>query len=411
MGGETIQAKYEEISSIAARFRRQAELNIQMQRLIQRAVTNLQNNGWEGKGATAFFAEMQGVVLPTQRRLHQALITGDEVLRQIVEILRVAEEEAARPFQGSAVTNEAIAGGLALGAIAGGLASGGIAGGAVSGAIAGGAAFGPMTGDAAAGVVPGARAADSVLPRARAPQEVFSEAYYDQLVTTPFKGTGSAQLNQAMETLASNPSQTEINRALDQIAVARGLPRDAVQANYERYLELRAQAEHIGRTKGQQPVDSLDLEGFMSHGDFMGRTAQLRYGKVVGDVLGIDPVFGALLNPTGGLVGPGNAALDLGDRAVSYHGAVHDAAGYLYNYHDIGPGYNYLGLENRDTSSPLTGQEAGLRYWNDKLGTGPIDAVAVTFGMDLGTAQDIKEIGQNIHQGFNQVRDWFTDLF
>ena len=45
----------------------------------------------------------------------------------------------------------------------------------------------------------------------------------------------------------------------------------------------------------------------------MGTTAQLRYGQVVGDAFGIDPVFGAMLNPTGGMVGPGNWAVNPGD--------------------------------------------------------------------------------------------------
>lgn len=99
----------------------------------------------------------------------------------------------------------------------------------------------------------------------------------------------------------------------------------------------------------------------------MGSTSQLRYGQVAGDALGMDAVFGALLNPTGGLVGPGNAAVDGNDSALGYPGAVHDAGGYLYNYHNQGPGYDYLGAEGRDTSSPLSGQRSGISYWRDHL--------------------------------------------
>ncbi len=100
----------------------------------------------------------------------------------------------------------------------------------------------------------------------------------------------------------------------------------------------------------------------------MGSTPQMRYGKVVGDAFGVDPVFGALLNPTGGLVGYGNIAYQpANDSAVGYHGVFHDAAGYLNSFHNAGPGYNYLGQEDGDTSSPLTGQTSGLRYWSDKV--------------------------------------------
>jgi len=104
-------------------------------------------------------------------------------------------------------------------------------------------------------------------------------------------------------------------------------------------------------------------------------------------VFKIDPVFGALLSPTGGLVGPGNVSWNaasvptdyftgspavwaadtlLHRPEVAYHGIVHDAAGYLLNYHRIGPGYNYLGLDSvtPDTSNPLSGQQPGLNYWS-----------------------------------------------
>ena len=55
------------------------------------------------------------------------------------------------------------------------------------------------------------------------------------------------------------------------------------------------------------------------------------------------------------------------DDPLVKHGVVHDAAGYLKNYHDAGPGYDYLGREGRDTSDPFVGQEAGIQYWLEKL--------------------------------------------
>jgi hypothetical protein len=35
--------------------------------------------------------------------------------------------------------------------------------------------------------------------------------------------------------------------------------------------------------------------------------------------------------------------------------------------HDTGPGYDYVGTEGRDPSSPLSGQANGIRYWRDRL--------------------------------------------
>lgn len=94
------QARYDQLTSISARFRSQAEQNEQMQRALQRAFQSLQSDGWKGQGAEAFFAEMQQAVFPALGRLRSALTAGDEVLREIVEVLRTAEQEAAAPFHG-----------------------------------------------------------------------------------------------------------------------------------------------------------------------------------------------------------------------------------------------------------------------------------------------------------------------
>jgi hypothetical protein len=192
-----------------------------------------------------------------------------------------------------------------------------------------------------------------------------------------------------------------VQAALAQIAESRGVPLEKIQADYAKYQQLRA----------QQPAEE-PLNGF--NASFMGKTSQLRSGDVVGQVFGVDPVFGALLNPTGGMVGPGNAAIDLGNTAVGYHGAVHDAGGYLFNNHKVGPGYNYLGLEDRATDNPLTGQQAGIQYWRGKVGNdwqSSLSQVVIPVGV-LGetaystTVQGVKDLGtagsnayQNIRQG------------
>jgi hypothetical protein len=76
------------------------------------------------------------------------------------------------------------------------------------------------------------------------------------------------------------------------------------------------------------------------------------------------PIFlCSLLNPTGGICGPGNFNIYNGsvNSPIIIHSAIHDAAGYCYNYHNIGPGYNYLGKWfELSTSSPLSGQVSGL---------------------------------------------------
>lgn len=364
MSNEIIQARYDGLAGVANRFGNQAQSSQELLARVRQTMRMLEGDGWQGRGSTAFFTEMNGEVLPAMQRLAAALNQARTVTLDIARVIRQAEEEAARPFRGGAA----------------GEAMGGAAG----------------IGESAA--APGAGSALAAID----PSRIFAPGYMDGLVGLQVQGAGSTQLNQAMETLAGNPTPQQVQQALDQIAEARGLPREVVQAHYERYLELRSEAERIGAAKGHEASPAVNQ---YMHDRFMGSTTQLRYGQVVGDALGIDPVFGALLNPSGGLVGPGNMAMDLGDSALGYHGVVHDAAGYLFNYHNMGPGYDYLGREGRDTSSPLTGQQAGIQYWTQRLDTGFVEsALSNTGGVLLGVAEDVKT-------GVSQAIDWFDDLF
>jgi WXG100 family type VII secretion target len=100
MGSEIIQAQYDQLEQIAVRFGRQSEATAQMTRRVEQSLRSLQAGGWEGRGAAAFFREMDRVVMPSTHRLTAALQQGGSVTRSIAEVLRQAEEEAAAPFKG-----------------------------------------------------------------------------------------------------------------------------------------------------------------------------------------------------------------------------------------------------------------------------------------------------------------------
>lgn len=196
---------------------------------------------------------------------------------------------------------------------------------------------------------------------------VFSGNYRKALIGSEVKGANSVALRGAMEALLK-PDPQNVDHHLQTIANERGRPVEQVKAEYQVFLEKKRDAELVAEHSNGKLEPTPPLSAW--HDDFMGSTWQLRYGKVVGDYMGIDPVFGSMLNPTGGLVGPGNKAVDprnmLMPESVGYHGAYHDAMGYLYNYHggkgpEYSPGYNYMkspvGL---DTSNPLAGQFTGI---------------------------------------------------
>jgi hypothetical protein len=193
--------------------------------------------------------------------------------------------------------------------------------------------------------------------------DIHTRSYREGLVNSQFQGADSPQLTEAMHQLDQAKSQEEVDASLATIAELRQRPLPEIQAEYQQYLGLK---EDIARKvdDGAEPIDALKP----AQHDFMGSTWQLRYGKVVGDQFGVDPVFGAMLNPTGGLVGPGNKGVapdgPLMPEAVAYHGAYHDAMGHLSTYFDTGPGYNYMGSPiGLDTANPMAGQATGIAEW------------------------------------------------
>lgn len=113
-------------------------------------------------------------------------------------------------------------------------------------------------------------------------------------------------------------------------------------------------------------IDAIVLNND-STSSFRGSLDHLLFGKIVGDALGLHPVFGAMLNPTGGICGPDNSNIFLRSLGkipmFRRHSIVHDAAGYLRLYHGLGPGYLYLKKgEIRGRGVPTNGHVHCLEY-------------------------------------------------
>lgn len=156
---------------------------------------------------------------------------------------------------------------------------------------------------------------------------------------------------------------------LQRLANVLGISYEESQQHYARLIELLHES---GKS------DVPDLSNAFS--DHWGSRRQMLFGKVVGDSLNIHPAFAALLSPSGGIIGPGDGIasqfLDkdlkgmLNENAWEYHGATHDAAGYLYNNHaHLGPGYNYTGGPDMfSTENALSGQWSGYAYWAKQIG-------------------------------------------
>lgn len=103
MAVDIIQAKYDQLDGIAHRFGEQAQASRSVQASIERGLRSLQDGGWHGRGAAAFFAEMNNQVTPALGRLSAALLEAQAVTGKISAVLQAAEEEASRPFRGAPV--------------------------------------------------------------------------------------------------------------------------------------------------------------------------------------------------------------------------------------------------------------------------------------------------------------------
>ena len=149
---------------------------------------------------------------------------------------------------------------------------------------------------------------------------------------------------------------------------------------YMIYLRLIINRENrIERTKNKRCCKKLSQIPTLdrSKWNMWGSYKQFIFGKCVVDAFNekycykLHPIWGCLLSPVGGIIGSGNYEIISKEwnTYISLHSCVHDASGYLYNYHGIGYGYNYLEtwLTFFRTSSPLSCQFAGLRFWHKFL--------------------------------------------
>lgn len=394
---DAIQVNYEQLQDIARRLRSQADTCTELQHSLKRAYHPLEQGGWIGKGASAFFHEMDAEVLPALNRLQQAFTNGENVTQEVIALFRAAEEDAANLLRSDteATPSPPIP------------------------------VPGPTPTPTPSKVTPAAS------DTAYHPEKVFNDTYMSNMIGRTWSGEGDPRLGWAMEVLRRNPSESNKEQALNIIAELRGMSRFEVDQQYQKFIQLQSQAQERGNKLGKNIEELIpinpDMNKLLSNNplvygpeagklglglaqiSYTGSRDHLRFGQVVGDTLGIDAVFGAMLNPTGGMPGAGEIAIPTGESSVSYHSAFHDAAGFMHTYYEIGPGYDYLNREWSSTDNPLTGQTSGLAYWNKKFLMSELSHGRLDFG-DVITAAGSNYAGiqlGNIAQA-QTAWNWFT---
>lgn len=99
MPNETVQVEYDTLENVAKQFDQISSDSEQMIRQIVVNFDKLQGGGWQGAGAEAFFAEMQGELFPAFDRLVNATDFAGQTTRAIIDVMQASEQEAANQFQ------------------------------------------------------------------------------------------------------------------------------------------------------------------------------------------------------------------------------------------------------------------------------------------------------------------------
>lgn len=96
MPAPRIRIEYDVMEQIAKKFFTQADLTDQSLKSLGTQMGTLQDGDWMGEGAKKFFSEMNSGVIPSVKGLSQALMEGGQVTQKISQVMRQADEDAAR---------------------------------------------------------------------------------------------------------------------------------------------------------------------------------------------------------------------------------------------------------------------------------------------------------------------------
>ncbi len=101
MPATKIRADYDQLKTTESQFGGLAQDTRQMIQALKQQIETLQGGDWVGPGATAFFQEMNGSVMPSLQRLASAFDSAQRATTQISRIVAQAESDAARILRGS----------------------------------------------------------------------------------------------------------------------------------------------------------------------------------------------------------------------------------------------------------------------------------------------------------------------
>lgn len=100
MSAPVVRSDYDTLTRVAQTFGKNAADTQQALQRLRSQMDVLQGGDWLGQGAAAFYREMNADIVPTLARLSRALEASHQVVMQISQIMKAAEDEAAQYLRG-----------------------------------------------------------------------------------------------------------------------------------------------------------------------------------------------------------------------------------------------------------------------------------------------------------------------
>jgi len=93
-----VRSDHDQLNNIASTFSSQADTINQMNQNLKGKMEQLRGGDWVGKGATKFYNEMDSSVMPSLKRLQNALSQASSTTKKIGQLMKQTEDESARIF-------------------------------------------------------------------------------------------------------------------------------------------------------------------------------------------------------------------------------------------------------------------------------------------------------------------------
>ena len=101
MSSPKIRCDYDDLQKVSQIFSAQNSEIARVNRKIKSAQGTLEGGDWIGKGAKAFFNEMNSEVNPSMKRLEKAMAQAARITKQISKLMKQAEDDSSNIFKWS----------------------------------------------------------------------------------------------------------------------------------------------------------------------------------------------------------------------------------------------------------------------------------------------------------------------